>query len=64
MCAFRISAHKLKIERDRYIGKRVEERLCTSCNVIEDEIHLLCHCTKYQTFRNDMYQVIFNNNDP
>ena len=58
--AFRISAHNLKIERDRYLGKKVEERLCTSCNEIEDEIHLLCDCVKYQSFRDEMYQVIFD----
>ena len=40
--AFRISAHKLQIERGRYLGKTIEERLCTSCNKVEDEINFLC----------------------
>ena len=38
--AFRISSHKLQTERGRYSGKKIEERLCATCNVIEDEIHL------------------------
>ena len=37
LSSFRISAHKLQIERGRYLGKNVEERKCTDCNVIEDE---------------------------
>ena len=60
MSEFRISAHNLKIERDRHLGKKVEERLCTSCNEIEDEIHLFCDCVKYQSLRDEMYQVIFD----
>ena len=59
--AFRISAHKLQIERGRYIGKKVEDRLCTTCNKVEDEIHLLCECVKYQLFRTNMYHNIGSN---
>lgn len=55
LTAFRISAHKLQIERGRYTGKNVEERLCTTCNDIEDEIHFFCKCSKYQTQRNKLF---------
>lgn len=57
LAAFRISAHKLNIERGRYINLKVEDRLCSDCNDIEDEIHVLCKCNKYQTLRNQMFKV-------
>lgn len=42
---FRISAHDLKIERGRYLGLPVEERLCDLCKKnIEDEIHFMFNC--------------------
>ena len=41
-CAFRINAHRLRIERGRYCGENPEDRLCDSCKVIENEIHFLC----------------------
>ena len=31
ICTFRISAHRLKNERGRYIGTNVDERLCNHC---------------------------------
>ena len=54
--AFRISAHHLKIERVRYSGQRLENRLCNICNVLEDEIHFFCDCSKYTDLRNKMFQ--------
>ena len=59
LAAFRISAHKLQIERGRYVRKNVEDRLCNSCNKIDDEIHLLCKCVKYQSLRNNMFDNIY-----
>ena len=59
LAAFRISAHKLQIERGRYVRKNVEDRLCNSCNKIDDEIHLLCECVKYQSLRNNMFDNIY-----
>ena len=52
LSAFRISAHRLNIERGRYMKLKVEDRLCTTCNVVEDEIHAICQCTKFQMSRN------------
>ena len=43
----RISAHSLEIEQGRYKNKTREERLCSKCNKIEDEIHFLLHCTNF-----------------
>ena len=53
--ALRISAHMLQIERGRYIRNKKEERLCTTCNVIDDEIHFLCECSKHKSLRTEMY---------
>ena len=62
LTVFRLSAHNLKIERHRYSGYSLEDRLCNVCN-IEDEINFLCACYKYQDFRNKMFQstVVLNN---
>ena len=60
LAAFKINAHKLQIERGRYISIKLEDRLCTSCNNVEDEIHLLCDCFKYMLFRTNMYRNIGN----
>ena len=48
----RISAHDLKIERERYQYPSipVEERLCTSCGVIENEIHFVMTCSAHSQF--------------
>ena len=62
LAAFRISAHKLKIERCRYSNKKLEDRLCSDCNLTEDEIHVLCQCNKYQILRNQMYQTLIEKN--
>ena len=52
---FCISNHNLCIEVGRHCKPKVprEERLCKVCvqNEIEDEIHLLFHCTKYEYIR-------------
>ena len=63
---FRISAHKLEIERGRYtIPKtKLENRYCKQCNLlaIEDEVHFLIECPKYNTFRSELFQKIENKN--
>ncbi len=51
LARFRISAHKLEIERGRYARpkKQVHERLCKQCQLclVEDEKHFLLKCPKY-----------------
>ena len=42
------------------MGKTIEERLCNSCNKVEDEINFLCECVKYQSFRSNMFLNIGN----
>ena len=39
--SFRISAHKLRIERGMYKDKRLEEILCEECNEVETEVHFM-----------------------
>ena len=40
----RVSSQSLAIERGRRLGTAIQERLCTVCNVIEDEKHFLFEC--------------------
>ena len=58
LSAFRISVHRLNIERGRYKKLKVKDTLCTICNVIEDEIHIINQCTKFQMSRSQMIQII------
>jgi len=57
-----IGNHKLLIETGRYDQIPRDNRLCPTCksNQIEDEIHLLFHCTKYCSFRDEFYKKIEN----
>ena len=51
---FRVSSHKLEIEAGRWTRPRVtplENRLCSSCHVLEDEYHFLVVCSKYESLR-------------
>ena len=56
----RTSSHILHIERGRYTKPRtpVNERLCTLCNCVEDELHFVTACTINQTERKIMYDKI------
>ena len=56
----RLSCHELEIERGRYKGKHLEERLCTNCNLrkIEDEIHFLVECPKYANKRKSLFEFL------
>jgi hypothetical protein len=40
---FRTSDHCLQIETGRYINIPHQQRLCTTCNILEDEYHFLVH---------------------
>ena len=60
LSSFRISAHRLHIERGRYTRPRtsVEDRLCSVCKEIEDEFHFMFECEKYRVYRNNLFEVI------
>ena len=54
----------LKIESGRFIGQALPERICNLCqlNEIENEIHFLIKCPKYETLRQVLYQKIISTN--
>lgn len=53
MSKLRSSSHTLEIERGRYTKPKTDvcRRLCSVCNVIEDELHFLIHCKLYEEER-------------
>jgi hypothetical protein len=63
---FRLSAHKLRIETDRYGARHtaVEDRTCRYCstNQVEDEAHFLIMCEAYTSQRQALYNKISMNN--
>ena len=58
----RISNHNLAIEKGRHTIPKtpISERYCTQCNTnsIEDEIHFLLVCPKYQSQRQELLKNI------
>ena len=59
----RIGCHSREIEVGRYHKPKrlsVSERLCRTCNVIEDEKHFLCVCLRYGNLRSDLLTKIQN----
>ena len=51
MTRLRLSSHKLMIERDKWLNILPKGRLCTLCNKLEDEFHVICECLSYDTRR-------------
>ena len=57
LCKFRTSSHDLRIKTGRHSKTKLplEQRLCTECNVIEDEKHLLLKCSINLSERINLY---------
>ena len=57
---FRCSDHNLRIETGRRENLPVEDRKCLACkgNKIEDEMHFLTVCPKYNSLRTELYDKI------
>ena len=56
----RVSSHCLAIETGRYhkpTSLPVDQRLCSECGVLEDEVHFLCDCVHYSFLREDLFSV-------
>ena len=47
LAQFRLGILPIRIETGRFIGERIEDRLCRMCdqNQIENEIHFMFHCS-------------------
>ena len=60
MTRMRTSAHKLMIEKGRYMKVPREDRKCTNCtlNTIEDETHVLLECPAYEVPRSKIIDKI------
>ena len=56
----RASSHTLAIERGRYTRLKtpIQERLCKSCGVIEDEAHFMLSCHINQSLRAELMRDI------
>ena len=52
-----MSAHNLAIEVGRHKSQSPDERLCTTCNVPETEMHHVMNCTKFDTLRDQLLAV-------
>ena len=61
-CQFRSGILHLAIETGRYRNIPADERLCKICNLnlVEDEIHFLCFCPRYQELRTELYQNVLS----
>ena len=54
MTKFRLSNHKLLIEKGRHLKLGINDRKCPFCSVLEDETHFLLHCNVYSPLREIM----------
>ena len=52
---FRLSCHKLMIERGRYFKLCIDDRTCSCCNITEDELHAIMFCSKYARERTELF---------
>ncbi len=54
---FRVSSHHLAVETGRHAKPKVplEERLCNTCLTVEDEMHHLIDCKKFNALRETLF---------
>ena len=59
---YRVSNHKLQIERGRYENVPREQRICKLCNsdVVENEYHFALTCPKYEDLRKNSNNILKN----
>lgn len=63
LAKLRTSTHSLKIETGRHRGILRENRLCNTCKVIEDELHFLDNCKKFNNIRKKLVEEEVSNCD-
>ena len=61
---WRLSNHRLNIETGRYTKPITirEHRVCTLCNVLEDERHVVFDCSRYDHIRTKYQHLVVDNN--
>ena len=62
---FRCGVAPIKLETCRYGLNRipVDQRLCKSCNIVEDEYHVIMHCSLYDDICTQLFIEINNISD-
>ena len=58
----RICDHNLEIERGRYYKIPRQDRLCKTCNVLEDETHFILNCKINENIRDSLFSTINSEN--
>ena len=58
MSKFRISNHKLMIEKGRHLNLAKFDRKCPFCPNVEDETHFLLHCQTFRVLRENMLEAV------
>ena len=58
---WRLSCHDLQIQTGRYTDVAREERLCSLCDVVEDEQHVVFECRAYSSIREQFSTLITEN---
>ena len=61
LARLRVSSHRLEIEAGRWTRPRtpVNERLCNTCNCLEDEYHFVIECCLYNSLRRKYIDQIY-----
>ena len=56
LAKFRCWVAPLRIETGRYERLPLESRLCSQCNSVESECHVICDCPLYEDLRNTLFE--------
>ena len=59
---WRLSNHDLNIEKGRRRDIPREQRVCDTCDVLEDEQHVIFHCPRYEEIRKHHQELIERRN--
>ena len=55
---FRLSNHKLMIEKSRHQNTHKDLRICPFCTAVEDEIHFLTNCHTFRYIRAILFEKV------
>ena len=56
LAKFRCGVAPIRIETGRYERLPLESRLCSQCNSVENECHIICDCPLYEDLRNTLFE--------